>query len=236
MSKKSNNQGRAYEYACLTIVSEAIKKYSPVEMVYNSSYEAAKRAWGTLNKQEQALYLLSARSILKTIFAMEPNMEEITDAPIQLYIQADRHGIEADVRDIIIRRDSSSWEIGLSIKHNHTAVKHSRLSRNRDFGLAWYGVSCSELYWTEVKPVFDYLESLQREEKYFRELPDKEGVVYETILQAFKEEIKRAIDLDKRVPQKLVAYLLSNDKIAVFRVNNGHSLYNKYINNPLFYR
>ena len=40
-----------------------------------------------------------------------------------------------------------NWEIGLNIKHNHDAVKHSRLSHKIDFGAEWFEKPCSQNYW-----------------------------------------------------------------------------------------
>ena len=45
MSNKSNNQGRAYEFACLHVLDEEISKFRPVKIIRNSSYFAAERAW-----------------------------------------------------------------------------------------------------------------------------------------------------------------------------------------------
>ena len=36
-----------------------------------------------------------------------------------------------------------AWEVGLSVKHNHDAAKHSRLSHRLDFGKEWFGSPCS---------------------------------------------------------------------------------------------
>ncbi len=68
-------------------------------------------------------------------------------------IQPDKAGGEGDVRDILIRRKDKSWEVGLSIKHNNFAVKHSRLAKTLDFGDKWFGIRCSDAYWEEVKPI-----------------------------------------------------------------------------------
>ena len=143
MSKLCNNQGRAYEYACLVTLHKAINEVRKAVILHNSSYEAAQNAWNTLNSEEKQLYTLSAKSTINTIFAMEPNIVEVYDDILQLYIQNDKHGEEADVRDIIIERKDIRWEIGLSIKHNHMAVKHSRIAKNLDFGSKWYAIPCS---------------------------------------------------------------------------------------------
>lgn len=117
MSNASNNQGRAYEFVCLNSLYEAINKIRPAEIVKNSSYLAAENAWNTLTQGEQTLYALSAKSTIETIFALEPNIVEQSSDILNLYIQNDQHGEEADVRDIIIERKDIIWEIEQDLKH-----------------------------------------------------------------------------------------------------------------------
>ncbi len=209
MSSKSNDQGRAYEFICLLSLEEAIKAIRPVQIIKNSSYDAAERAWNTLSAADQKLYQLSAASTIQTIFDLEPNIIEKDDDVLNLYIQIDQRGEDADVRDIIIERKDIVWEIGLSIKHNHLAVKHSRLAKHLDFGQKWYDVPCSSTYWNDIKGVFEYLDKEQAKGSYFRDLPAKEDDVYLPLLKAFLNEVKRAIQIDSKVPRNMVEYLLS---------------------------
>lgn len=209
MSAKSNDQGRAYEYACLNVLHEEICKIRNAQIKKNSSYYAAASAWETLSSLDKSLYALSAKSAVPTIFAMEPNIVEVADDTLLLYIQNDKHGENADVRDIIIERSDIVWEIGFSIKHNHMAVKHSRLAKDLDFGEKWYGMPCSAQYWSEVQPVFDFLQKEKDRGMYFRNLRSKEDDVYVPLLKAFMREVDIQTTKDKTIPQKLVAYLLS---------------------------
>lgn len=188
---------------------EAIKEIRSAEIVYNSSYDAAKDAWDTIDDNNKTLYALSAKSTIETIFALEPNIIEVNNDILKLYIQPDQQGEVADVRDIIIERSDIIWEIGLSLKHNHMAVKHSRIAESLDFGEKWYGVKCSKTYWEEVKPIFDFLEQEKHKGTYFRNLESKEDKVYVPLLKAFVEEIKSQVKTDKRIPRRLVEYLLS---------------------------
>lgn len=209
MSDASNNQGRAYEFICLNSLYEAIIKLRPAEIVKNSSYFAAKYAWDTLTKGEQTLYALSSKSTINTIFALEPNIVEISSDVLNLYIQTDQHGEIADVRDIIIERKDIIWEIGLSIKHNHMAVKHSRIAKTLDFGEKWYNVPCSETYWNDVNPVFNFLEREKARGAYFRDLKSKEDDVYVPLLNAFVKEVSAQVKVNNNVPRRMVEYLLS---------------------------
>lgn len=221
MSKKSNNQGRAYEYICLHSLQDAISAIRKSQIIHNSCYEAAQHAWNTLGIAEKALYTLSAKSTIDTIFALEPNIVEVDDDMLNLYIQSDENGEEADVRDIIIERKDIIWEIGLSIKHKHMAVKHSRLSEVLDFGQKWYGVKCSEEYWNAVKPIFDFLESEKANGTYFRDLKSKRDNVYVPVLKAFMQEVKKQVENNAYVPRNLVEYILSKyDFYKVISVDN----------------
>lgn len=209
MSNASNNQGRAYEFVCLNSLYVAISKIRPVKIIENSSYKASKSAWDTITSEEQILYALSSKSTIETIFALEPNIIEPSFDMLSLYIQNDKHGEDADVRDIIIERKDIVWEIGLSIKHNHMAVKHSRIAKNLDFGLKWYNISCSQTYWNEIRPIFNFLECEKAKGTYFRNLKSKENDVYVPLLNAFVKEIITQVKADKNVPRRMIEYLLS---------------------------
>ena len=89
MSAQSNNNGRAYEYACLTTLCNSIGKVRKAQIIDNSSLHAAKRAWDTLQPGVQSLYRLSAESIVATVFALEPRILENCGDVLNLYIQTD---------------------------------------------------------------------------------------------------------------------------------------------------
>ena len=209
MSEKSNNQGRAYEFSYLTTLFEEISKVRPAKIEKNGSFYAAERAWNTLTDSEKAIYKISALAGVNTIFDLEPLILDDGDDELELKIQSDDKGEEGDVRDVLIIRRGIEWEIGLSVKHNHFAVKHSRLSKGLDFGEKWYGIKCSEEYWNDVKPIFDYLEQEKSKESKWKDLPNKEDDVYYPLLMAFKGELDRQNKLySKDIPKLMVEYLL----------------------------
>lgn len=209
MTDKSNNKGRAYEFAYLNTLHEEISKYRPSNIEKNSSYHAAEKAWNTLDESEKDLYKVSALAGTNTILELEPLILDDGDDELELKIQTDDKGKEGDVRDVLIIRKGIEWEIGLSVKHNHFAVKHSRLSKNIDFGEKWYGIKCSEQYWQDVKPIFDYLEIEKSKGSNWRNLPNKNDDVYLPLLNAFKNEIDRQNKIyGKNIPKLMVEYLL----------------------------
>ncbi|MEG2634152.1 MAG: HaeIII family restriction endonuclease, partial [Oscillospiraceae bacterium] len=208
MSRQSNDQGRAYEFICLLTLEDEISKFRPAIIENNSSFYAAQRAWNSVTEALQNHLTKAAAAAVQTIFDLEPLMVEAGDDELELFIQPDAEGEQGDVRDILIVRRGIQWEVGLSIKHNHFAVKHSRLSRALDFGKHWYGVPCSATYWENVKPIFLYLSEETRRSATWRALPAKEDDVYIPLLTAFVNEVKRANAANKNVPRKMVEYLL----------------------------
>lgn len=208
MSEQSNNQGRAYEFICLQTLLQEITKIRKAEIEINSAYHAAEHAWNTISDELKSILIQSAIATVSTIFDMEPMIIENDDDILSLKIQTDNEGKEGDVRDIVISRKDVKWEIGLSLKHNHFAVKHSRLAKGLDFGKKWFGISCSEKYWEDIKPLFDYLSIQKAEGKKWSELPSKDTTVYVPLLQSFMDELKRSSSLDSMVPKRMVEYLL----------------------------
>ena len=209
MSNLSNDKGRAYEFACLQTLYREIAKKRPAQIVENSSFIAAQNAWNTLQEAEQNIYQRSAEAAVVTLFSLEPLILEEGNDILEIFIQPDQAGQAGDVRDILIIRCDIQWEIGLSIKHNHFAVKHSRLSGTIDFGNSWFGVPCSQKYWEAVNPIFAYLADEKAKGTLFKELPAKEEDVYVPILKAFIDEIKEQYAIHKDIPAKMVEYLLS---------------------------
>lgn len=208
MSVNSNNQGRAYEYAWMTALLELLKPLRKTDVVYNSSYEANERAWNAISQEKQKLYTTSANAAANTIVELEPMMDENSVDTLILEFQKDEAGENGDVRDIVIHREDIDWEIGLSIKHNHDAVKHSRLSHVLDFGKEWYGVPCSHDYWNDINQVFELLKCEKDRETAWADLDKKEETVYVPLLQAFLNEVTRAYRENPNIVVKMFEYLV----------------------------
>lgn len=222
MSKKSNNQGRAYEFSYLISLYEEISKVRSVKIEMNSSYYAAERAWNTLSESEKTMYKISSLTGVSTLFELEPLILDDGKDELELKIQSDDNGEKGDVRDVLIIRRGIEWEIGLSVKHNHFAVKHSRLSKKIDFGKKWYGIACSDQYWLDIKPIFDYLDEEKKKGTKWRDLLSKEDDVYVPLLNAFKEELERQnLLFNKDIPRLMVEYLLGEfDFYKVIGIDN----------------
>lgn len=238
MSTNSNDQGRAYEYAWMNILYNALSSVRNTKIVDNSSLVANERAWCTISDDMQKLFELSAASAVDTILELEPIMSDDINEELLLEFQQDDAGIKGDVRDIVIKRNDIKWEVGLSIKHNHEAVKHSRLSHKLDFGNEWFGLPCSNDYWNSVQPIFDRLKNEKSNGTKWSELNDKENSVYILLLNAFINEINRSYKIDSELPKKMVEYLIgTNDyykvvskdrkRLTVIHTFNTHGTLNK---------
>lgn len=208
MTRWSNNLGRAFEYITLISLKDEISKVREVVVKKDNSYIATKNAWDKIGEQNQVNLKIGAKSAIESIFDLEPMILEDDGEKLELMIQSDSHGQEGDVRDILLVRRNVQWEVGLSLKHNNFAVKHSRIAKTLDFGEKWYGVSCSNQYWEEVTPIFDYLEVEMNKGLMWRDLPNKIDDVYIPLLNAFKREVLQSYNSNHDIAKIMAKYLL----------------------------
>lgn len=213
---KQTQNGKAFEYALLNSFLERLQVLTSVSVVESEPYKTAKKCFESFNQTEKGLYNLNASFAVNFLIDLEPKLSNGIDKSdiLQLEIVSDKQGQVGDVRDVLAIRSLQKWEIGISAKNNHRAVKHSRLSNDINFGEKWLGFSCSQNYFTEIKPIFDDLARLRTASKATQKwstLGDYHTSVYVPILNAFKKELQR-LDEEKPgiVAQKLVEYLIGN--------------------------
>lgn len=208
--------GKAFEYALLNEFSERLKVLTSVTIIENDSFKTAFKCFLSFNEKEQSHYQLVASFSVNFLLDIEPRLANGIDAKdfLQLEIVADKAGQSGDVRDVLAIRSLQKWEIGISAKNNHRAVKHSRLSNDIDFGQKWLGFPCSVNYFQQIEPIFTGLAKLRTESKSTQKwetLGDYHTSVYVPVLNAFKSELLR---LDNENPgivaEKLVQYLIGN--------------------------
>ena len=238
MSSKSNDQGRAYEYAWIQTLYKALCESRKTRIVENTSLLANERAWDSMDDEMQKLFITSANAAIDTVLELEPRMSEADNGELTLEFQKDGAGAKGDVRDIIIRRNNIEWEIGLSIKHNHDAVKHSRLSHKLDFGKEWFEIPCSEEYWNAVGPIFETLKDAKSNGVKWSDLDDKNEKVYIPLLHPFIDEVNRSYRKDKSMPRKMIEYLIGiedyykivskdSKRVTLIHTFNMHDTLNK---------
>lgn len=208
--------GKAFEYALLNEFLVRLKTLTTVSVVENIPFKTAQKYFLSFDEKEQSHYKLVASFAVNFLLDIEPRLSNgINDKDIlQLEIVADKAGQSGDVRDVLAIRSLQKWEIGISAKNNHRAVKHSRLSNDIDFGKKWLDVPCSVNYFKEIKPIFDNLAKLRTASKAIQKwdtLGDYHTSVYVPVLDAFKNELLR-LDKDNVgiVAERLVEYLIGN--------------------------
>jgi HaeIII restriction endonuclease len=208
--------GKAFEYALLNEFLERLKVVTSVTVIENEPFKTALKCFVSFDEKEQSHYKLVASFAVNFLLDIEPRLANGIDKNdvLQLEIVADKAGQTGDVRDVLAIRSLQKWEIGISAKNNHRAVKHSRLSNDIDFGQKWLGIPCSVDYFKEINPVFNNLAKLRTASKATQKwdtLGDYHTSVYVPVLDAFKTELVR---LDKEnsgiVAERLVEYLIGN--------------------------
>lgn len=156
--------------------------------------------------------LKSAIAGMEAIIEMEPKIIEDGKDKLTVLLQPDNVAKGGDIRDVLIIRRSIEWEIGISVKHNHAALKHSRLSLKLDFGKVWFGINCNASYINEIDPIFSKLKIFKDNGKLWSEIPNKFDTIYVPVLNAFKKEFDSLYKNHKNeVTEKLIMYLLGSN-------------------------
>ncbi|ACM61506.1 HaeIII restriction endonuclease [Caldicellulosiruptor bescii] len=227
-------KGKAFEYACIIEFENYLKNEIQQKVVIQETraLKTAERLFLKQSDEEQKNMLKAANAAAKIISKCEPHLvcKNHTNEII-LRLQEDAAGQRGDVRDMLairILEPATKWEIGISCKHNHLAVKHPRLSPKLDFGKRWLGIPCSQNYFDEIKKVFSEIEIQMREKKCWNEIEEKEEMVYVPLLNAFVKELirieKENKGLEETIPSKLLKYLLGkNDFYKVISLENTKS-------------
>src|SRR5690606_28419429 len=165
MANKQTINGKAFEYALLTEFSEKLSLVTKTTVIENDPYRAAKRYFEGFPEKDQGSFRLYASFAVNFLIDLEPRLANGIDRCdiLTLELVSDRQGQAGDVRDVLAIRLNQHWEIGISAKNNHRAVKHSRLSHKLDFGEKWLGIPCSEQYFSNIRPIFQELAVLRKQ-------------------------------------------------------------------------
>lgn len=211
--------GKAFEYACLKAMQNKLcSEGKSVSVDETAAYFTTVNKFKKLSADEQTKYMDAAYAAAKLIFPLEPRIEN-GDGELLLAVNADAaaQGIDGDVRDVLCIRcnsKSGNWEIGLSCKHNHEALKHPRITSDKDFGENWIGIPNSTEFIDEISTTIDTLVDLTAHGVLWKDVAatddEKWDKYYVPILEAYRKEIIRLCENYDDVPQKLLSYFFGS--------------------------
>lgn len=240
MSLNQTINGKSFEYALLVQFEEKLRDKTSVKIIENSSFQVAKKCFNQITELQKSEFLLYASFAVNFLVDLEPRLANGIDKNdvLELEILPDKAGESGDVRDVLAIRVLQKWEIGVSAKNNHNAVKHSRLSSNIDFGKKWLDIESSREYFEKINLVFDELRKIKQESsgtKKWNEIGDYHTSVYLPILKAFAEELNKLYNSHlEKVPSNLVTYLIGNkDFYKVVKNTKSLDIYAYNFNNSL---
>ena len=198
--------GKAWEYGLARQFANA----AGVAMVVNRPRYQSQTAYDLLPADEKQAVDRAANEAMAFLRAHDTRLSRAN----RILIQSDQVGQDGDVRDILVITRSEEI-IGISAKHRHLGLKHSRLSDSIDFGAGWYGRPCSDQYWRAVQPVFNSLRTTSV--RRWSELERKHEDYYVPVLQAFIEEVR----LNAKV-ERMLRYLIGRfDFYRVIKANGS---------------
>lgn len=214
MSATQTNNGKAFEYACILSLYTELSASQDVSIIKTQQLQTALNFFNV--SSIQCKLIRAADAATRVIVRLEPQLQHPNkNIPLYLSLQTDAKGESGDVRDVLCIRKQNEWEIGLSCKHNHHAVKHSRLSSTIDFGKEWFDIPCSNGYFNEIKPLFDELRDLRTNSRgtaLWSDVNQKNELYYIPILQAFMTELQRLDQSNpKIIPERLIRYLIGKN-------------------------
>lgn len=218
MANNTTN-GKAFEYACLKAMQNKLCNEGKSVIVDKSpAYFTTADKYKSLPADEQNRYMDAANAAIKLIFPLEPRIEN-GDGELLLAVNADAaaQGVDGDVRDVLCIRSSGkdgNWEIGLSCKHNHEALRHPRITSDKDFGKNWVGIPNSDEFIREITGTIDVLVGCMERELLWKDIAaaddEKRDKYYVPILEAYRKEIIRMCKDHEDVPQKLLSYFFGS--------------------------
>jgi hypothetical protein len=219
LSPSQNDMGRAFEYG----IAVSLSDYLPAPIQDSLQVRKARRCFELCSETDQRNIVLASTEATAFITAHDNRLVEDS---CFITMQSDQRGQYGDVRDIIVHNTVINADIGISAKHRHSAVKHSRLSERINFGYDWFGIHCSDGYFHQITPIFRELRSKQRRNEKWRDIPDKRQRYYMPVLQAFQQEIQSLFQSNPNVVARgLVQYLLGRyDYYKVIKENGAVSI------------
>ena len=213
--------GKAFEYALISEANNILTARGfTVNMIMDANYTTCLACFGVFTARQQTRYLQAAIEAINHIITLEPRLVNPLNARdiLTLQLQPDAAGQAGDVRDILFIRSAQPWTIGISAKNNHKALKHSRLSKIKDFGASWVGVPCSRTYFLAIAPTFATLTALKATGATWNTQANKHTTYYQPILNAFRNELTAINAANANIPQNLITYLVgTNDFYKVIK-------------------
>ena len=180
MSQVAN--GKAYEYA----LALALNSRTGTDILdRNPAWNNAKGYYEGIAEDLQQNIDISASHVARFLASKESRLDNAE----RIVIQDDSAGRKGDVRDLVIT--CKGGDLGISAKHKHDSVKHSRLSDKIDFGKEWGGHPVSAKYWQRVNPVFESMRKAEQAGMMFSEVENKAQTYYLPILAAFEDELRK---------------------------------------------
>lgn len=220
--------GKAFEYSLAYQYYRYLQSIGKsVKLVENPAISVARGFYEEMDDTQKKGFDSAAMNTIDTMLKIEPGLyaQKNQDDVLSIMLQSDDEGRDGDVRDVVFSRINPSWEIGFSAKNNNDAVKHSRLSHILDFGKEWVGCPCSETYWNEIQPVFDFLRVKKQAGLNFDSLGyEKVSLVYKPLLSAFKNELMRIDANNEGIPEKLIKYLIGKHAFYKIIKDDSHNL------------
>lgn len=225
MPARHTINGKAFEYACLIGLQSQIKilsqGISPC-IIEDAAFKNTKSCFVQLNAAHGDVLVKAGVILARRLLELEPHLVYPANGflnEIVLSVQSDAAGARGDVRDILAVKiktisKEGPWEIGISCKHNHRAVKHQRISPKIDIGQEWFkDFSADQEYHQRIEDVFANVSKLKEQGVVaWSEITDKDTLIYRPALEAVAGLIRRLFAVNGQfICRNFLHYLIGRE-------------------------
>ncbi len=214
MPALNTTNGKAFEYACLkALYNKLIGSGINSSIQESDAFITARSKYESLSPEKQLRLDLAAQAGIRMISSLEPKIENgVGTVVLAINKDAAAVGTNGDVRDILcIRsRDHDGWEIGISCKHNHAALKHPRITEGKDFGSDWIGYPCSNEFIQNIGQIVSPLMEMGKKGVLWRDVHMKKEKYYYPILLEYLNELRRLCDTYPDASARLLSYFFGS--------------------------
>ncbi len=208
MSQVQN--GKAFEWAIAISLERVVGKFRKVVIVESLAQQDASRHFESLSDVKKiAMGKAAVEAVAHICEDLERRLSTLRsdDLPIYVSIMPDASGQAGDVRDLVII-EGHDWEVGISAKHNHAALKHPRVPAKKGIVDAWLGFRSSEAWFKDMEPVYYWLNRHAGEK--WSDRSDTFKNVYAPTLRALCAELWHVQEQGHPVAERLLRYCIGN--------------------------
>ncbi|HDX9659960.1 TPA: HaeIII family restriction endonuclease [Bacillus toyonensis] len=205
-------RGKAFEFATIREIVNTLGASPFSNHTVNFINDGGQTSFNSLSIQEQNKMNQAAHALVQQLLILEPWIE---DHRLEVEYVVTVSGTP-DVVDVYLH--VCNRKVGISLKSNHDAARHSRVSPRIDVAQAWLGLDTNQEYMQSIQRIFtDFLAYCENNNiTLYRELTanQKDELLYSPVTCAFETLLQESlVNNQQSLPalSNMISYLIGNN-------------------------